>query len=103
MENDSTAVLPSLLADGGASQNDSLMQFQADVLDRPVLRSTSADLSALGAAYLAGLVTGVWNSLEQIEALPRVRDRFEPRLPAAERSALLAGWQEAVARTVAII
>jgi glycerol kinase len=101
MENDSAAVLPALLADGGASQNDTLMQLQADILDRPVLRSSSADLSALGAAYLAGLVTNVWQSREQIAALPRIRDRFEPKLPESARSALLAGWREAVARTLA--
>lgn len=100
MEKDSAAVLPQLLADGGASRNNALMQFQADILDRPVLRSTSADLSALGAAYLAGLATGVWKSLEQIESLPRERNRFEPRLPESERSKLLAGWQDAVVRTI---
>jgi glycerol kinase len=100
MESDSGSELPELLADGGASQNDALMQFQADILDRPVLRSASADLSALGAAYLAGLQTGIWKSLEEIEALPRSRDRFEPKMSASDRDSLLTGWQEAVARAV---
>jgi glycerol kinase len=100
MEADFGSELPALLADGGASRNDSLMQFQADVLDRPVLRSRSADLSALGAAYLAGLATGVWKSLEEIESLPRERDRFEPKMAATERDAMIDGWRNAVARAV---
>ena len=100
MEADFGSDLPALLADGGASRNDSLMQFQADVLDRPVLRSRSADLSALGAAYLAGLATGVWKSLEEIELLPRGRDRFEPKMAATKRDAMIDGWRNAVARAV---
>jgi glycerol kinase len=100
MESDSGAELPALLADGGASRNDTLMQFQADLLGRPVLRSASADLSALGTAYLGGLQVGIWKSLEEIEALPRSRDRFEPGMSASDRDSLLATWQEAVARVM---
>jgi glycerol kinase len=74
------------------------MQLQADLLGRPVLRTTSTEVSALGAAYLAGLAVGFWTSEEQIASLPRERDRFEPRMPAAERDRLHEGWQEAVAR-----
>ncbi|WP_376796988.1 FGGY family carbohydrate kinase [Thermogemmatispora sp.] len=87
-----------LLADGGATRNDLLMQFQADIIGKPVLRCESADVSALGAAYLAGLALGLWESEEAIAALPRPRQRFEPLLPAEEREARYAGWQEAVAR-----
>jgi len=100
IEADVDAELPALLADGGASQNPELMQFQSDILNRPVLRSASVDLSALGAAYLAGLTTGVWRSLEDIEALPRPRESFEPNMKPAVREALLAGWQAAVTRAV---
>jgi glycerol kinase len=89
---------PMLLADGGASRNDQLMQLQADVLDRPVIRNRSTDLSAAGAAWLAGLAIGFWKSCEQLEQLPRALDRFEPRMPAGERQQLLSGWREAVAR-----
>lgn len=92
------AASPTLLADGGASRNDQLMQFQADVLGVPVVRNTSADVSAMGAAWLAGLATGVWRSLDELAGLPRVLDRFEPRLAAARRERLLAGWHDAVAR-----
>jgi glycerol kinase len=89
-----------LLADGGASQNDLLMQFQADILGCPVLRSASSDVSALGAAYLAGLAVGLWASEAEIAGLPRPQDRFEPHMGDTQRAALYAGWQAAVARTV---
>jgi glycerol kinase len=87
-----------LLADGGASRNDMLMRFQADIIGRPILRSASADASALGAAYLAGLAVGIWRTLDEISQLPRPRERFEPRLSAQERTARYAGWQTAVDR-----
>ena len=90
--------LTALLADGGASRNDTLMQFQADIIGRPVLRSTSAEISPLGAAYLAGLAVGIWRTLDAISQLPRPRERFEPRMSAQERVARYAGWQTAVAR-----
>ncbi|MGH9160432.1 MAG: FGGY family carbohydrate kinase, partial [Vicinamibacteraceae bacterium] len=98
MRADLRAGLPELLADGGASRNDALMQFQADVLGCPVTRHRSADLSALGAAWLAGLAVGVWTSLADIERLPRTTDRFEPQMSEADRLRLCAGWHEAVSR-----
>ena len=87
-----------LLADGGASRNDRLMQFQADLLDCPVLRNDSADLSALGAAYLAGLAMQIWPSTEAVSALPRRVTRFEPAMPVSDRERLLDGWRDAIAR-----
>ncbi len=101
MQAESGAALEVLLADGGASSNNLLMQFQADILGRPVLRSTSGDVSALGAAYLAGLAVGIWASEDEIAALPRPHDRFEPRMDAGQREMLYAGWQNAIARTIA--
>jgi len=98
MQGDAGAELEFLLADGGASRNDQLMQFQADIIGRPVLRSTSTDVSALGAVYLAGLAVGVWPTLDDIAALPRARDRFEPQLTPSRRAELIGGWQQAVAR-----
>jgi glycerol kinase len=98
MERESGRSLPVLLAAGGASRNDLLMQFQADILGRPVVRNASSDLSAIGAAWLAGLSTGIWSSLEELEALPRREQRFEPRLSEPERERLYAGWREAVQR-----
>ena len=85
--------------DGGASRNADLMQFQADILDRPVVRSDAAELSARGAAWLAGLAAGTWPSLDALAQLPRAVTRFEPRMPAGERDRRYAGWQDAIARS----
>jgi glycerol kinase len=98
MQAESGADLQVLLADGGASRNTMLMQFQADIIGRPLLRSAAADASALGASYLAGLAVGIWRTLDEIERLPRPRDLFEPRLSALDRATLYSGWQTAVAR-----
>ena len=100
MRSEAPAVLPELLADGGATRNDYLMQFQADVLGCPVHRSRSADLSACGAAWLAGLAVGVWRGLDDLRSLPRATDRFEPRIDAGERTRLVDGWRQAVARAL---
>ena len=100
MDAASPSGLSALLADGGGSSNDLLMQFQADILGRPVLRCASPDVSALGAAYMAGLAVGLWQSEEEIVELPRQHDRFEPRLSPSERDKLYAGWLQAVGRTL---
>ncbi len=100
MQEDAGITLSSLLADGGATRNDQLMQFQADILNCAVLRNSSGEVSPLGAGYLAGLGTGFWRKLEDIAALPREFERFEPNMPDSERSALYAGWQAAVARAI---
>jgi len=100
MQAEAGVPLNTLLADGGASRSDLLIQFQADMLGCPVLRSTSPDVSPLGAAFLAGLAVGVWSDEAEIQRLVPPRDRFEPQMPADKREALYAGWREAVARTV---
>ena len=87
-----------LLADGGASRSDVLMQFQSDIIGTPVVRNNATDISALGAAYLAGLAVGTWRSLDEIAALPQSLERFEPRMSDAERRARIEAWQDAVAR-----
>ena len=98
LRQDSGAPLTELMTDGGASRNDRLMQFQADILGCPVVRSSSTDLSAIGAAWLAGLAVGFWRSHEELVALPHPTDRFEPAMPAAMREDLIAGWQNALAK-----
>jgi glycerol kinase len=98
MQAESGADLKVLLADGGASRNAMLMQFQADIIGRPLLQNASTDASALGAAYLAGLATGQWQTLDEIMQLPRPQIRFEPRMSDRDREVLYAGWQTAVAR-----
>lgn len=100
MQSDAGAPLSHLLADRGAAQNDLLMQFQADILGTPVLRSRVSDVSALGAAYLAGLSAGIWRTLDEIAALPRPHDRFEPKMDGARQKELYDGWQKAVRRAL---
>ena len=98
MQKDAGVALRSLLADGGATRNDQLMQFQADILNCTVLRNSSPEVSPLGAAFLAGLGTGFWSNLDEVAALPREFERFEPKMPDAQRSDFYGGWQAAVAR-----
>ena len=87
-----------LRADGGATVNRWLMQFQADVLGAPVSVPEIAETTALGAAYLAGIATGVW-TLEQVGEMWREADRYEPQMEAAQREQLLGDWQRAVERS----
>jgi glycerol kinase len=98
MERASGASLAMLLADGGVTRNGQLMQFQADILGVPVQRDATPELSAMGAAYLAGLAVGTWASSDEIAALPRTREHFEPAMADAQRHRLYTGWQDAVAR-----
>jgi glycerol kinase len=89
--------LETLLTDGGASKNDWLMQFQADVLDRQVLRSQTAELSGLGAAFAAGLGCGLWRSTDEVAKVAAPHDAFHPRLAESERNRLARRWQGALA------
>jgi glycerol kinase len=98
MEDAAHVRLPVLLADGGATRNDALMQMQADVLGRTVHRSTQEDLSALGAALLGGLALGWWRSLDELAALPKSVQPFEPRRTQADRERLRGVWRLAVER-----
>jgi glycerol kinase len=98
MEDAARVKLPVLLADGGATRNDSLMQMQADVLDRPVDRSTQEDLSARGAALLGGLALGWWRSLDELAALPKSAQTFAPRRSPADREQLRGAWRLAIER-----
>jgi glycerol kinase len=95
--------IPALHADGGATRNSTLMQFQADILGKPVLRSANEELSAVGAAWLAGLALGWWASLAELAELPHLVDRFSPSMERMERDRLYSGWKTAVkhARSIA--
>ncbi len=86
-----------LFADGGPARNDMLMQLQADIAGHPVYRAEATELSALGAAHLAGYAAGVW-SWADLRALPRRRDVFEPTADEHSRRQLRAGWQAAISR-----
>src|SRR6185436_4864819 len=99
MHADSGIAVTELRVDGGATQNDLLMQFQADVLGVPVLRPKIYETTALGAAYLAGLAVGFWKNTDALAAQWQLDRRFEPAMPAARRAALKAGWTKAVKRS----
>jgi glycerol kinase len=89
--------VPSLKADGGAVANSWLMQFQADVLGAPVIVPEIAETTALGAAYLAGIATGLWR-VDQVREMWREAATYEPAMPSSERDELLGRWREAVTR-----
>ena len=99
MEADTGVPLTQLKADGGASRDRFLMQFQADILDRQVRRPMIRETTALGAAYLAGLAAHVWQDTDEIRHLWMCDTAFEPRMAAPERDRLLAGWHKAVGRS----
>ena len=88
----------SLRVDGGATANDFLMQFQADILGIPVERSAVKETTALGAGYLAGIGVGFWSSPHDIADLWRADRRFEPKMSDAHRASLYADWHRAVER-----
>ena len=96
MERETGVRMHELRVDGGAVANDLLMQMQADVLQRPVVRSATAETTALGAAYLAGLAVGFWRDEDEIAEIWRDGGRFEPRMAASDRDLLVAGWRRAL-------
>jgi glycerol kinase len=100
MQADTGIEIKALNADGGASTNNFLMQFQSDILDIEVLCPGNAEATALGAAYLAGLATGVWKSMDELRERRNIKRRFTPNMDAEKRAALLAGWAKAVDRSL---
>lgn len=99
MENDLGEQVSSLRVDGGASANNFLMQFQADILDTEVLRPECIETTALGAAYLAGLAVGFWKDKDEIRQNWTLSRTFTPSMDEERRSKLLAGWHKAVGRS----
>jgi len=99
MRADAGVPVTELRVDGGAAVNDTLMQFQADLLGVPVVRPEVTETTALGAAYLAGLAVGYWSSVDEISRQWRAARRFEPQMPRGTVNALRARWTEAVARS----
>lgn len=92
--------LNALRVDGGVTRSAFLMQFLADILEIPVERTDDAELTAKGAGYLAGLAVGFWKNPEEIRQLPEATERFDPRMSANQRDALLTGWHLAVRRAL---
>jgi len=101
MESECGLTLPELRVDGGAAANDLLMQIQADILGREVVRPAVTETTALGAAYLAGLAVGFWQGQDELADKWRVDKRFQPRMDASQREELYQGWKRAVERAKA--
>src|SRR5512142_2389097 len=99
MERDSGVKLTVLKVDGGMVFNELLMQFQADILNVPVVRPKVAETTALGAAYAAGLAVGFWNGTDELRLNWKEDKRWQPRMEGAAREKLYAGWKKAVTRT----
>ena len=100
MEKDTGIPLSVLNADGGASRDKFLMQFQADILNKPVRRPVIRETTALGAALLAGLATGVWSSQEEVKSRMKTDRLYEPAMEPDKRQKLLRGWHKAVGRSL---
>lgn len=98
MENDTGKSLTTLNVDGGASANNFLMQFQADIVGRNIQRPVIRETTAMGAAYLAGLATGFWKDLDEIKSARCIDQKFIPTMAEAQRDRLLRGWHKAVSR-----
>ena len=100
MEKDTGIPLSALNADGGASRDKFLMQFQADILNKPLHRPAITETTALGAAYLAGLAVGVWANREELRRRRLLSQEYEPHMSAQRREKLLRGWHKAVGRSL---
>ncbi|MDR0963440.1 MAG: glycerol kinase, partial [Clostridium sp.] len=96
MQEDSQVTLTRLKVDGGASANDFLMQFQADITNTTVARPAFVETTALGAAYLAGLSVGFWENIDELVRKHKVERCFTPAMGEVERSTSLSGWKQAV-------
>ena len=101
MQRDAATPIQEMRVDGGASANDTLMQFQADIMNIPVVRPEVTETTALGAAYLAGMGVGFWRDAQQIATMPRAERRFEPKMPAAQAAKLRERWNLALSRAKA--
>jgi glycerol kinase len=99
MNKDSGVDLKALKVDGGMVFNNTLMQFQADILGVPVIRPKVAETTALGAAYAAGLAVGVWQKVDDLRSNWGRLAVWEPQMDAEQREKLYAGWKKAVTRT----
>jgi glycerol kinase len=100
MQREANLRLSSLRVDGGASVNNQLLQFQADLLDVIVRRPVVSETTALGAAYLAGLAVGYWKDLADVSQNWALDREFVPAMPAEDRARLTRGWERAVERSL---
>ena len=96
MVKDTGLPLTALTVNGGASRNNFMMQFQADILQTPIKRAAMEETTALGAAFLAGLAVDFWSDQEELRKLSKIGDKFEPQMSADQANHLYAGWQQAI-------
>lgn len=99
MQKDSGIKIPDLRVDGGASNNNYLMQFQADILNITIERTKILETTSLGAAFLAGLAVGYWKNTDELKHIFKIGQAFEPKMSDAERDKLYSGWQRAIKAT----
>jgi glycerol kinase len=100
MRLDSGQALSRLKVDGGMVANDTLMQFQSDLLGVPVIRPETIETTALGAAYAAGLAVGFWKDTDELKRLWQANRAWQPAMPASQRETLFAGWKKAVTKSL---
>ena len=100
MQDDTGIKIPVLKVDGGAANNEYLMQFQTDILNVPIQRAENLETTALGAAFLAGLAVGYWKDIDDIKKFASDGQRYEPAMDQDVTDDLYAGWQEAVQATM---
>jgi glycerol kinase len=98
MVKDTKSKLKFLRVDGGAAQNNLLMEMQADFLGAPIERPEHLETTSAGAAYLAGLAVGYWKSLSELKSVIKIERRFQPQMPSRRRAERLKQWQAAVAK-----
>lgn len=99
MQKDSGIKIPTLRVDGGASNNNYLMQFQADILNTKIERAKILETTSMGAAFLAGLAVGYWENIAELKHIFTIGQAFEPKMGNLERVKLYAGWQRAIKAT----
>lgn len=99
MEQDTGIEIPVLKVDGGAANNEYLMQFQADILDIPLQRASDLETTALGAAFLAGLAVGYWKDTDEIKENYEAGKIFQVKMEEERREKLYSGWKKAVKAT----
>jgi glycerol kinase len=101
MEADADISIAELRVDGGATINNSLMQFQSNILNTKVIRPKVTETTALGAAYLAGLAVGYWKNIDEIQKQWQVDREFSPSMNEEKRADLISGWKRAVRAAIA--
>ena len=100
MKNEFSSEIATISCDGGASRNNYLLQFQADISNLRVIQTKEMEVTALGTAYIAGLKSGFWKNQQEIERNKKIKQLFYPRINENERNRLYSNWKRAVEATI---